>query len=808
MQADLVLGCVFPDVCTLFLTCSHQGFTYFITWVDDKSRKVFIDAMKEKSEVAQHLCAFIMCVELETGHRLKVLCSDGGGEYIAREVQSFLKDKGVKHEMTTADTPQHNGVAECMNRMLVKQVRTMLIDTKLPDGYWWDALQYTVLLHNMSPTRSLSDCTPKESWSGNKPNVSRLHVFSCKAFVHIPDKMRGKLSAKSLICMFIGYAWQCKAYRLVHCLSGRFLKSHDVIFDEGGTNTSYEHIILDANNTSLLLIALTPTSSTASTPTPDPPTPTSAPLTPVPSTSTPATTNAQATPVALCPKCTTHLPVWDDDLCYSVTSYSQPRPAEQANVILTDQTNDLWSYDRAMACRDAAKWDAACEDEICNFQQMGVYDIVLQPKGHKVVGSKWVLCIKRGPDGQVQKYKARIITQGFTQVEGLDYDQTFTPVVKLLTFRAILAIAVQQNLTIHQMDIKAAYLNGKLKEEIYMEAPPGLKIPEGMVLRLNWAVYGTKQGGCVWYKDVCGTMVEIGYTRIEADHTVFIWRHSNVLSIIALYVDDFKLVGPPDSDDVCKDKETLKKRYHMTNLGEISWILGIHVMRDREEGWIVLSQQKYLEEVLECFDKANIHPISTPSLPNHHLIRLPSPEVDAKHFQHTLGALMYLMLGTCPDIAYTVAALGRHAANPGIEHQHTLDHLFHYLRGSSDYKLVYCRRVPGGDTILRYMDANWGSDVNDRKSTLGYAFTLSGGAISWSSKKQSAVALSSTEAEYIASMHAAKEAIWLGRLFTGLQQPLSFPIPLLINNQSAIAIAKNPEFHDQTKHIDIYYHFL
>jgi len=169
---------------------------------------------------------------------------------------------------------------------------------------------------------------------------------------------------------------------------------------------------------------------------------------------------------------------------------------------------------------------------------------------------------------------------------------------------------------------------------------------------------------------------------------------------------------------------------------------------------------------------------------------------------------MYLMLGTCPDIAYTVAALGCHTANPSIKHQHALDHLFCYLHGSSDYKLVYHHGVLGGDTILGYMDTDWGSDVNNCKSTLGYAFTLSGSTISWSSKKQSAVALSSTKAEYIASAHAAKEAIWLGRLFAGLQQPSSFPIPLLINNQLAIAIAKNPEFHDWTKHIDIRYHFL
>jgi len=572
-----------------------------------------------------------------------------------------------------------------MNRTLVEQVCIMLIDAELPDGYWWDALQYAALLHNVSPTRSLSDCTPEESWSGNKPNISRLQVFGCKAFVHIPDKMRGKLSAKSLVCTFIGYTRQRKAYCLVHPPSGRFLESRDVIFDKGGTNTSYERVILDTNDMSLLLITLAPTPSTASTPTPDPPTPTSAPLTPVPSTSTPATTNTQPTPVASHPKRTIHPPVWDDDLRYSIMSYSRPRPAEQANIVLTDKTDDPRSYDeamvhsdatewdKAMVCSDAAKWDVACEDEIRNFQQMGVYDIVSQPKGHKVVGSKWVLHIKRGPDGQVQKYKARIITQGFTQVEGLDYNQTFAPVIKLSTFRTILAIAVQQNLTIHQMDVKAAYLNGKLKEEIYMEAPPSLEIPKGMVLRLNWAVYGTKQGSRVWYKDVCGTMAEMGYMRIEADHPVFIWQRGDVLSIIALYVDDFTLIGPPDSDNVHKDKETLKKKYHMTDLGEISWILGIHVMQDREEGWIALSQQKYLEEVLERFNKANVRPISTPSLPNHHLVCLPSPEVDTKHFQHALGALMYLMLGTCPDIAYTIAALSHHAANPGVKASTGLD---------------------------------------------------------------------------------------------------------------------------------------
>jgi hypothetical protein len=623
----------------LFTTRSHQGFLYFVTWIDDKSRKVFVDAMKEKSEVVKHLRAFVARVELETGQRLKVLRSDGGGEYIAGEVQSFLRDKGIKHELTTADTPQHNGVAERMNRTLVERVRTMLIDANLPDGYWWDALRYAALLHNASPTRSLSDSTPEEAWSGNKPDLSRLRVFGCKAFVHIPDKMRGKLSAKSLVCTFVGYAWQRKAYRLVHRPTGRYLESRDVIFDEGGTSTSFERVILDANNTSLPLLSLTPDPPT-STP-PDASTSTSPPtIAPVPTpTSESVTTNLQPAPAASRPKRATRPPIRDDDPRFSVSSYNRQRPAEQAKVVLTDETSEPRTYDEAMKRSDAADWDAACEDEIRMFQQMGVYDVVPRPEGRKVIGSKWVFRVKRGPDGEVQKYKARIVAQGFTQVEGLDYDQTFAPVVKLSTFRTILAIAAQQNLTIHQMDVKSAYLNGKIKEEIYMEAPPGLEIPEGMVLRLNRAVYGTKQGGRVWYEDVCATLTELGYKRIEADHAVFIRRIGDVLSIIALYVDDFNLVGPPGSPDIQKDKEVLKRKYQMTDLGEVSWILGIHVTRNMEEGWISLSQEKYLEEVLERFDMANLRPISTPSLANHHLVRLPSPEVDAKHFQSALGAL-------------------------------------------------------------------------------------------------------------------------------------------------------------------------
>jgi transposase InsO family protein len=284
-RADSVLGRVFSDVCSKLPTRSHQGYLYFITWIDDKSRKVFVVGLKEKSDVAQHLKAFVSRAELETGERLKVLQTDGGGEYIGGPVQKFLEEKGIRHEITMPDTPQHNGVAERMNQTIIERVRTMLLDADLPESYWWEVLQYAALLHNVSPTCSLDDSTPKEAWSGNKPDVSCLRVFSCRAFVHIPDRLRDKFAAKSLICTFLGYARQCKAYRLVHRSSQRFLESRDVIFDEGGPH--YERIVLEADNAgttpappSTPAAASTPTTASAaptptvaSTPLVTPPTP-------------------------------------------------------------------------------------------------------------------------------------------------------------------------------------------------------------------------------------------------------------------------------------------------------------------------------------------------------------------------------------------------------------------------------------------------------------------------------------------------------------------------------------------------------
>ena len=373
----------------------------------------------------------------------------------------------------------------------------------------------------------------------------------------------------------------------------------------------------------------------------------------------------------------------------------------------------------------------------------------------------------------------------------MDYNETFAPVAKLSSLQTILVIAAEYDLEVHQMDVKCAYLNGELEQEIFMELPSGFDAPSDMVFWLRKAVYGTKQGGRVWYKNVKKELESMGYTCTKADHTVFVCFKDSLVSIIVIYVDDFTMVCK-DIKVIMHDKEALMKAYNMTDLGEIAYILGIHIKQDCKARRIKLSQQRYMEDILEHFGKTDIHPISMPVLTNEHLKKLESPKVDAKSYQYALGALMYPMLYTCPDLAYAVGALGQHTATPGEDHQWALDCIFRYLKWTKDWSLVYQHGNASSHILAGYADADWANKLSDHSSTSGYVFRLSSGTISWSSKKQKSIAQSSAEAEYITGAHAVKEVIWLRLLLSEIGFLDHDMTTIFMDSQSAMAIAKNP----------------
>ena len=351
---DHILGRIFTDICGKMPTRSPEGFEYFATWINDTSRKVYISGLRTKADVFHHLKDFVSQIELETGHRVKIIRSDGGGEYTSSNVQSFLKGKGIRHELTTPNTPQHNGVAERMNRTLLDKVRAMLFDADLPETYWHHAIQHATYIHNVSPTRALDDKTPEEAWSGTKPDLSRLRIFGCKVFVHIPDSLCSKLGSKSLICAHLGYAPQHKAFRLIHLPSRRFLTSRDVVFDEKGVTLLVERLVIDTDTWHKTQTVGEQPSVTPLEPIDgEPPIPTA-------TTWTPPSPNILSRP-----KCVTKPP---------------SRYGIHASIAHTNLTRDPQTYAEAMSRPDATEWELACEDEKRCFERMGVYEIVPCPE--------------------------------------------------------------------------------------------------------------------------------------------------------------------------------------------------------------------------------------------------------------------------------------------------------------------------------------------------------------------------------------------------------------------------------------------
>ncbi|KAK1918670.1 hypothetical protein P3342_001719 [Pyrenophora teres f. teres] len=426
------------------------------------------------------------------------------------------------------------------------------------------------------------------------------------------------------------------------------------------------------------------------------------------------------------------------------------------------------------------------------------------PKGSQhALGGKWVFKLKRGPKGEILRHKARWVVRGFEQQEGIDYFETFASVVKPMSYKALFAISAALDLEIHQMDVKTAFLYGDIDTEIFVEPPHGLKDSEGKLCRLRKALYGLKQSPRIWYETLSTFMKEQGFTPLASDPGIF----TKGLLFVAIYVDDLLIAGA-DLDAIAALKSALSARFEMSDLGECHYYLGMEIIRDRPNHTLRLSQAGYLAKILQDFGMANCSPNTVPMSGN----LCPGPagfqasKLDTKRYQKAIGSLMYLMLGTRPDIAFTVGCLSRYMSNPADIHHAAVKHLWRYLKGTSNLTLVY-----HGDLkpLQGYTDADWGSDPDTRRSTAGYAFNLGSAVISWSSKRQPTVALSSCEAEYMGQTQATKEAVWLRGLLTEFQimKADSAATQILADNQGAIALASNPNNHARSKHIDIQWHY-
>lgn len=425
------------------------------------------------------------------------------------------------------------------------------------------------------------------------------------------------------------------------------------------------------------------------------------------------------------------------------------------------QTAEPQTYGAARASPLGREWEASMDRELHSHEKMKTWTVVPRssvPKNFPIIKGRWVYKIKRGLRNEILKYKSRWVAKGFEQQLGINFEETFASVVKPMSYKAMFAIAAKYDLDIIQLDIMTAFLNAFLKDRIYMELPDGMDQNGDMVALLNRALYGLKQSPREWYLTLKEWLETRGFCHIESDHSVFI--NSTTHLVVCVYVDDLLIFGPRNSKDIDTLKSELNQRFEMTDLGPVHQFLGMRVERNRVKKTITISQGAYINKVLDRFGMSDCKPVSTPMVSGTQLHKEEILKASPKNlalYQSMVGSLMYAMVETRPDIAYSVSVLSRYASNPTETHIAAAKRVLRYLKKAPELGITY--GSTGHDGLVGYTDASWGNDEETRRSTGAYLFTLFGGAISWSSKRQSTVALSSCEAEYIAQTHASKEAI-------------------------------------------------
>lgn len=792
------LQLIHSDLCGPMENKSMGGSRYMLTLTDDFSRKTFVYFLTSKhgNQILDSVKNFANAVENETEGKIKCIRTDNGTEYVTDVLKKFFDDRGYKHELTCTYTPEQNGVAERANRTIVERAKCMLFDADLTLKFWAEACGMAVYLMNRTPRMRLGDKTPEEMWTGKKPNVTYLKIFGSKVMVHVPKEKRTKWLTKSQEMIFVGYDSKKKGYRCYDKKTDKVIVSRDVIFyeslsstvtfDLGNDEPSVEEEYCSGSESGDEYESLTET----------------IPDREDENQHTDESINEDVTLMGS--------PDADFKTRARIDDITTPRRGERKRIQVRPfqayyalLSTEPTTVEEAYESENASEWRRAMYDEILSHGENDTWTLTRLPSNRKAIKAKWVFKLKTNQNDEPMRYKARLVAKGCGQKAGIDYNETFAPVVRNNTIRFLVAYAVQRAMKIFQMDAVTAFLQGELDEEIYMYQPDGFTDGSDRVCKLNKAVYGLKQAGRQWNIKLDGFLISIGFEKSKCDPCVYIM----IDLIIAIYVDDF-LIFYTDSAKLDEIRKKLHGKFKMKDIGMAKNCLGMNI--NQGDGFIELDQGRYALEILQKFGMATCKAAVSPSELNQRLslytITGDNDIAGRVPYQEVIGSLLYLANATRPDLAYSTSDMSRFNAKHSEEHWIAVKRILRYLRGTPFLKLRFDR---GDDSSFHaYCDADWGSEIDDRKSRTGYVLKMSGGAISWHSKKQEIVALSSTEAEYIALSSVAREILWTIQLANEMGIEIKKPIRVYCDNRSAIDLSAVEAYRPRTKHIDIRHHHI
>ncbi len=804
---------------------------YVSVIIDEYSRLASIKILKYKSETIDHIKNWIDENENKLSVKVKEFHSDGGGEYTSSELKDYFISKGIRNTITCKGTPQHNGIAERYNRTLFNTARCLLQQSKLSLEFSEYAIRTASYLLEFRLSVTDKSKTAYELFYSKKPSISHLRVFGCDSFVHTSEN--SKLEARASRGIFVGYSdYNINGYEILLIEENKLITSRDVMFEENkftfgirmteirmnelyqldynsvvtvpgndNFNSVYQNQdelnyndefddYIPNNNNSINTSNIVPV-SISNEPRRNPP-------------------RARQQPNRL-----------------GFHNENDFDPDDRAtinsnNVMNVNELsiNDPLTVQQALKSDNADKWKIAMNEEIEQLIINNTWSLVELPPDRKAVSNKWVFKTKLNSDGTIERFKARLCAKGFTQVQFIDFNDTYAPVMKYKSLRIILALATILNYDIQHLDVQTAFLNATLKEEVYMKQPEYYEVKsksgKELVCKLNKSIYGLKQASNEWNKEVSNTIISFGFIQCKSDICVYMkYSKNSNLIILAIFVDDIIVIHSPSDNDEWSDlKNKFMMKYSIKDYKNANFILGMKI--ERGVNSLKISQELQVNKTLKQFQFDSIRFKSTPSETSAKLSEIDSPSSDEEKgkmksipYMSLVGNVLYLSICTRPDISFSVNQVSRFMKNPGEKHWIAGKRILRYLASTSDLGLHYQNdRTDGMIVLIGYCDADWAGDIDDRRSTTGYAIKLNGCLINWLSKKQDTVALSSAEAEYIAISDTVKEMKWIKSLLAELKL-LSDTIPILYcDNQSAIAISETDKHHNRTKHIDIRHHFI
>ncbi|GJR95985.1 ribonuclease H-like domain-containing protein [Tanacetum coccineum] len=777
---------------------SVSGIKYYVLFLDHFSHYLWVYPLRNKSDALSKFIHFRAYVKNQFKTDIKSLQCDHGGEFDNNALHQLFASNGITIRFSCPKTSQQNGKSERMIRTINNLIRTLLFQAHLPPTFWVEALHMAAYLLNLLPSSAINNEIPHTRLFKTQPNYADLRVFGCLCYPYI--NTNHKLEPRATPAIFLGYPTNHRGYRCLDLNTDKIILSRHVTFDETvfpyGSMTPNEppsYTFLDTSPNIIqqhlltkLISSPSPNTTTQSTPNNNPP-----------SNTTPHQISSPTQP-------TIHGPLPNSQL--NQNSPSQPASTHSIPAVTTN-TNPNPASTHSMVTRYRVGTNRPTQRYTLNVSTISLFlsrnQIALfeTQYGIVIMHDEYNALIK---NSILNRYKARLVANGSTQIVGIDVDETFSPVVKPATIRTVLSLAISRHWPVHQLDVKNAFLHGSLSKTVYMHQPPGFRDPRhpDHVCLLQRSLYGLKQAPRAWFQRFAAYAARVGFLHSRCDSSLFIYRQGSDTAYLLLYVDDIVLTASSTAL-LQRIIASLHAEFSMTDLGPLNYFLGVSVTRNTSG--MFLSQQKYATEVLERAGMLTCNPCRTPVDTDSKLAAAGDPVSDPTLYRRLAGALQYLTF-TRPDISYAVQQVCLFMHDPREPHFSALKRILRYVRGTLTSGLQLYSSTTS--SLVAYSDADWAGCPTTRRSTSGYCVFLGNNLLSWSSKRQFTLSRSSAEAEYRGVANAVAETCWLRNLLRELHTPLSTATIVYCDNMSAVYLSSNPVQHQRTKHIKIDIHFV